>query len=184
MCNLTIVCVMLLAVFSSAQDTTKPNGTVCWQLHFSGVSVGVTEDDQLQRLMGGAGVFRSNEGHTGGRYYVDEKGEFTLHIEEGVDRVVESITVSKGVNRKFSAFEQNAAVSKWFYPKEGFGNWRALHLGSDTQEVRENLGEPKEKQKGGSVWVYESTCSCEIPNELSIEFHDGKVTEIVFSEGE
>lgn len=126
-------------------------------------------------------MFRSDEGHTGSRYYVDAKSEFTLHVELGVDRIVEAMTVSKGVNKTLAANERKAAISKYFYPTEGFGNWHALHLGSDQKEVLENIGEPKEKQKNGRIWSYESVCSCEIPNVLSVEFSNGRIIELVLS---
>jgi hypothetical protein len=178
---------VLLAVLSlscaslAGQDMPKQKGMVCWQLHFAGISVAVTDDEQLQRLMGGAGVFRPDEGHSGGRYYVDAKSEFTLHVELGVDRIVEAVTVSKGVNKALTANERKAAISKYFYPTEGFGNWHALHMGSNVTEVLENLGEPKEKQKNGRIWSYESVCSCEIPHVLSVEFRKDSVSELVLS---
>ena len=80
-----------------------------------------------------------------------------LRVRGAEDRVVESIAVSKGLSQKLNALKRKAGVNKWFYPKEGFGNWRALHIGSTTPEVGENLGETKEKWKGGSVWIASQT---------------------------
>jgi hypothetical protein len=168
---------LLLPVFSIGQTPT-PKGTVCWPLHFAGITVGVTSDQQVQRLLGGPGVARPDEGHTGGRYYIDTKHEFTLHIELGVDRIVESVTVSRGVSPLIKNSERKVAVGKWFEPHEGFGNWRGLHLGSTNGEVTENLGEPQEKQADGSKWVYQSTCSCDLPDFLSIGFKDDEIVEL------
>ena len=49
------------------------------------------------------------------------------------------------------------------------------------KDVLENLGEPKEKQENGPIWSYESACSCEIPNELSVAFSGGRVVELILS---
>jgi hypothetical protein len=138
----------------------------------------MSNDQQVQRLLGGSGVFRPDEGHTGGRYYIDAKHEATLHIEFGVDRIVEAITLSKGVSPVIKKDERRASVSKWFEPQEGFGNWRALRLGSGIADVVENLGEPQEKQADGTKWVYQSRCSCDLPDFLSIEFREGEIVEL------
>jgi hypothetical protein len=50
--------------------------------------------------------------------------------------------------------------------------------------VLHNLGEPQQRQNNGHKWLYESTCSCELPAFLSIEFKDGKIIELVLSEEE
>jgi hypothetical protein len=74
-------------------------------------------------------------------------------------------------------------VSKWFQPREGFGNWHALHLGSSKKDVIANLGEPQEVLKNEG-WLYESTCSCELPNYLTIVFKNDRVVELGLSEEE
>jgi hypothetical protein len=170
--------VVLSSLVALGQTSSEPRGTVCWSLHFAGITVGVTNDKQVQRLLGGPGVFRPDEGHTGGRYYIDARHEATLHIEFGVDRIVESVTVSRGISPIVKNSERKAALGKWFEPQEGFGNWRALHLGSLAQEVTKNLGEPQQKQADGTKWIYESTCACDLPEFLSIEFKDGEIVEL------
>jgi hypothetical protein len=158
---------MISAVVAFAQDKTPQTerGTVCWPLHFAGVTVGINNDAEAQRLLG-KGVFRPDEGHTGGRYYLDAKRTATLHVVDGVDQVVEELTVSSGIYPAIKPNERAAAVSNWFHPEEGFGNWRALRLGSTENEVLKNLGEPKEKVKADR-WVYETTCACELPEYLT-----------------
>src|SRR5580700_7436322 len=114
----------------SAQDKLPPKarGTVCWPLHFAGITLGVTDDAQAQRLLGN-GVFRADEGHTGGRYFIDSTRTATLHVVNGVNDVVEELTIRRGIEDALKPAEYGNAVSKWFDPEEGFGNWHRLRLG-------------------------------------------------------
>ncbi len=175
---------MISTVFLFAQDKTPQTerGMVCWPLHFAGITVGVNDDAEARRLLG-KGIFRPDEGHTGGRYYLDAKRTATLHIVNGVDKVVEELTVSSGIDHAIKPSEQADAVSNWFHPQEGFGNWHALRLGSTENEVLENLGEPKEKVKADR-WVYETKCECELPEYLTVKFSKGRVVELNLYAGE
>ena len=181
---LLVVIVATGPLLSIAQSAPTPprKGTVCWPLNFAGVTVGVTTDAQVQRLLG-TGVFRPNEGHTGRRYFVDTKHTATLHIVEGVDRIVEELTFIQGVDGAIKGSERNAAVSKWFDTQEGFGKWHELHLGSSKSDVLVNLGEPQERVSANR-WIYESACSCEIPEYFTVSFKDGRVVELALSEEE
>jgi hypothetical protein len=131
----------------------------------------------------GRGVFRADEGHTGGRYFLDVKSTATLHIVEGVDRIVEELTVRFGVDPAIKPSERRTAVSTWFEPREGFGNWHALHLGSSKEDVLKNLGEP-EKRLTSNKWLYQSTCGCELSAYLVVSFERGRVIELALSEEE
>ena len=177
------ICVLGVSLFAGIVGLdgapTQKKGTVCWPLHFAGITVGLTNDSQVQRLLG-RGVFRPDEGHTGGRYFLDAKQTATLHIEGGVDSVVEVLTLHAGVDSAIKQSERTAAVSKWFGPQEGFGNWHALHLGSSKDEVAQNLGQP-ENRVNANKWVYETTCACELPEYLTISFKDGRVSQLELS---
>jgi hypothetical protein len=124
--------------------------------------------------------FRKNQGDTGGRYFVDAKGTATLHVVAYTDFVVGEVTLRTGIDPGIKADEQKLAVSKWFIPDEGFGNWHALHLGSSKEDVLKNLGEPKEKVSANN-WMYETSCTCELPEFFNIFFKDGHVIKVVFS---
>jgi hypothetical protein len=151
---------------------------VCWPLHFAGVTLGITTDLQVSRLLG-KGIFRKSDGDTGGRVFVDKARTATLHTVSYTDFVVGEVTVSAGVP-KLSEKQLSKAETKFFDPQEGFGNWHALKLGSTEVEVRKNLGEPSEKDdKGG--WVYYTSCACETPEYFTIYFTKGRITKVVFS---
>lgn len=139
-------------------------------------------DSHVQRLLG-KGVFRKDEGHSGGRYFIDVHGSATLHIVEGVDRVVDEVTVAEGISHEIKASERLAATSKWFDRRETFGNWHALRLGSTKEDVLSNLGDPQEKINVDE-WLYESTCACESPTYLSVSFKAGRLIELGLEEEE
>jgi hypothetical protein len=182
--SLFAVCVLALAVLfpAGSQQVQKAKGSVCWPLHFAGITVGLTTDSQLQRLLG-HGIFRPNEGHTGGRYFLDTKQTGTLHVVEGVDKVVEDLNVSVGIDPAVKPSDRDTAVSKWFEPQEGFGNWHGVHLGSAKEDVLKNLGEPQARLNPNE-WLYQTTCSCEIPDDLTIVFKEGRVIQLKLSEEE
>jgi len=164
---------------SPASPNGKPKGTVCWPLHFAGITVGVNNDSQVQRLLGKS-VFRQDEGHTGARYFIDANHAATLHIVEGVDQVVDKLTVAEGVSHEIKMSEQANANSKWFDPREPFGNYHALQLGSGKESVIGNLGEPQ-RRVSPDKWIYESTCACEIPSYLTVSFKAGRLVQLELS---
>jgi hypothetical protein len=141
--------------------------------------VGITTDAEVQRLLG-SGVFRKDEGDTGGRYFTDPRGAATLHVVSFTDSVVGEVTITAGLAPEIKTDERIAAVSKWFNPREGFGNWGALNLGSTKEEVLKNLGEPKIQQKN-SGWRYDSICACELPVYFTVFFSGDRVSKVVFS---
>jgi hypothetical protein len=168
----------MLATGRSQELKLKP-GTVCWPLNFSGITLSVTSDSEVERLLG-KGVARKNEGDTGGRYFIDEGHTATLHAVSYTDSIVGELTLRAGVDPAIHASELKQAESKWFNPTHGFGNWRALHLGSSRDEVLKNLGEPK-KRIAANDWRYETNCECELPEYFDVVFKDNTVERVVFS---
>ena len=174
--SLALICALATAW---PQELKLKRGTVCWPLHFSGITLGLTNDSQVQRLLG-KGVARKNEGDTGGRYFIDDRHTATLHVVSYTDLVVGEVTVRMGIDPALSAGELKQAESKWFKADEGFGNWHALHLGSTKDEVLKNLGEPK-KRVTGNDWMYETICECELPEYFDVFFKNGQLVKVVFS---
>ena len=173
-----LIVVGMLAT-SRSQELKLKRGTVCWPLNFSGVTLGVTSDSEVERLLG-KGVARKNEGDTGGRYFIDEGHTATLHAVSYTDSIVGELTLRAGVDLAIHASERKQAESKWFRPTDGFGNWHALHLGSLRDDVLKNLGEPN-KRIAANDWRYETICECELPEYFDVLFKDNTVVKIVFS---
>jgi hypothetical protein len=168
-----------LAANIDAEELNLPQGSVCWPLHFSGITLGITTDPQVQRLLG-KGIFRSSEGDAGGRYYIDKNSKATLHVVSYTDSIVGEVTIVKGISPEIKATEQKTAVSPWFSPNEGFGNWHALSLGSSKEDVLKNLGKP-EREISANEWMYSSTCACELPHFFTLSFKNGRLFKIVLS---
>lgn len=175
-CALVVVCMVSTA---RSQELKLKRGTVCWPLNFSGVTLGVTSDSEVERLLG-KGIARKNEGDTGGRYFVDDGHTATLHVVSYTDSIVGELTLRAGVDPAIHASELKQAESKWFKPADGFGNWHALHLGSSRDEVLKNLGEPK-KRIAANDWRYETICECELPESFDVFFKDNTLVKVVFS---
>lgn len=162
-----------------ADDLQLPHGTVCWPLHFAGITLGISTDSHVQRLLG-RGVFRATEGDTGGRYYIDKHAKATLHVVSYTDSIVGEVTISEGVSSEIAATERKKAVTPWFTPEEGFGNWHALRLGASKDDVLKNLGKP-EKEISPDEWQYSVACTCELPEYFTLSFRSGRLVKIIFS---
>jgi len=168
---------MVSLLASTVVGGELPLSPVCWPLNFAGITLGVTTDSEVQRLLGN-GVFREGEGDTGGRYFVDSKQTATLHTEGYTDAIIGEVTIQEGVSLNKS--EVKKAISPWFKPEQGFGNWHALHLGSTKQDVKKNLGVPK-KGSTKNEWRYDSKCACELEVYFTLYFKNERVYKIVFS---
>ncbi len=57
--------------FTSSPGLAAEKENVCWPLHFAEVTLGISTDPQVTRLIG-KGIFRKDEGDTGGRVFVDK----------------------------------------------------------------------------------------------------------------
>ena len=77
-----------------------PLSPVCWPLNFAGITLGVTTDSEVQRLLG-KGVFRKDEGDTGGRYFIDSKHTATLHTVSYTDTVGRSAIIITAIDIQF-----------------------------------------------------------------------------------
>ena len=180
--RITVICIIILMSGiepAGINASEPPPGSVCWPLHFAGITLGLTDDSEVQRLLG-QGVLRKDEGDTGGRYFTDLNGTATLHVVSYTDKVVGELTVSAGIDPAIKSNERSASVSKWFRPDYGFGNWHALRLGSSKDDVLRNLGRPK-KKIASDEWMYETTCACELQEYFTVLFKDGRVHKVVFS---
>lgn len=145
-------------------------------MNLAGVVVGVTNQSQSRRLLGD-GLFKKDEGTTGGRYFVDVNHRATLHLVYGTDSVVKKLVLSSGVDPVIRQTELHAAVTILLNPEESFGNWHALRLGSSKKAVLENLGQPKSGYSDDR-WVYQTTCTCELPEYLVLYFRHGRIFQV------
>lgn len=175
-----IVCAASFVAASAGSPVSQNSaGTVCWPLHFAGITLGITNDSQVRRLLGD-GIHRPSEGDGGGRYFVDESGRATLHVVTYTDRIVGELTVAEGLDSSLQKDDREKAVSRFFDPNEGFGNWHALHLGASKADVLANLGNPARKVNDDS-WEYSTSCTCELPQFFTVHFENGRLFKVVFA---
>jgi hypothetical protein len=171
-----VLVTMAISISSPVKADQREN--VCWPLHFAGVSLGITSDSQVSRLLG-KGIPATNTGDSGGRIFVDKNHTATLQTIYFTDQIVGEVSISVGTGGLTEA-DLSKAETSYFNPMEGFGNWHALKLGSTEAEVLKNLGGPAEKDENGG-WVYYTSCACEIPEYFTIFFTTGRITKVVFS---
>jgi hypothetical protein len=113
----------------------------------------------------------------------------TMVVEIGVDHVIESVSIELG---QHGPIKGRAAlpISRRINVGEGFGVFRKLQLGSSEADVRGNLGEPTETrtESGGvTTWVYQTdyaNTDCYADAEVSVVFSDGRVTRVIFYNGD
>jgi len=175
-CLISII--ILLSFQCYAGTVPHKGGTVCWPLHFAGITLGITNDSQVKRLLGTGKFYNLGDGVE--RYFVDKDRHATLHVVMFTDLIVGELTVLEGIDPTLKSQGKEIQESVFFDPTEGFGNWRALHLGSSMKDVLDNLGIPG-KKNNDAEWVYSTTCACEIPEYFTIFFRNGRIFKIVFS---
>lgn len=166
------------ALVGTCAAQEPPPGTFCWPMHYAGVVPGVTTDGQVARLLG-HGAYR-REDYEGTRYFVNRERTATFRVVSCTYLVVCEMTLQVGVIPTLTASEVTRAVSPHFDLAEGFGKWHKLSLGSTKADVAANLGEPARKNNADE-WVYDAEHTCELPEYMTLFFHDGKITRVVFS---
>jgi hypothetical protein len=106
----------------------------------------------------GQGLFTDDEGHGGGRYFTDPNRTITLHVEIGVDRMIDHVELTSGIslpkrlNASDPIFVSQALPAA---PKIDHD----LRLGMPPSEILKKLGRPKKDEKNGGkrTIVYQAT---------------------------
>lgn len=139
--------------------------------------------------MYGEGLLVRTEGHLGGRYFLDPKHQVTLHLEIGVDGVIETVSYTRGV--RLPGGKQSHIPSKAVSPRlsEGEHVSFGIRLGTRAREVLATFGKPKKDLHTGHIRVirYETTHET-APYVLyyNAEFHfkDGRLISVQLYNGE
>jgi len=96
-----------IAVLLLPAALASDNGTLC-TLAWDGLAVGVSTERNVVAMYG-KGLFDPNGGDTGARYYTDRKHSMTLAFEFGVDKIITSVTASRGLHPPAGAGKDAAA---------------------------------------------------------------------------
>ena len=113
-----------------------------YPLYCAGIAVGMSNERDVRRLYG-PGFFAPDEGHLGGRYYVDPSHRVTLHVETGVDRIIEHVEFGSEVRLPKGAADANAirlAEARWLHTDETIGTGH--RLGETRTAIVADLGQP------------------------------------------
>jgi len=106
-CFALAVLVVSASLTAMAETAGDAGGRLC-TLAWDGLAVGVSTERNVVALYG-KGLFDPNGGDTGARYYTDRNHSATLAIEFGVDKVITSIVVSRGLHPPAKAGKDAAA---------------------------------------------------------------------------
>lgn len=173
----------LLVAMAAALLSLWPLGTVVAQVSpgtaietrrtcvppfWGGVLAGSTRVEAVARLFG-RGVTTKVRGEDV-RFYTDRAKSRTVMIRFS-DNVVTSLDVWEGLAVP-GLPNAGDTRSDWLRPTEGLGVWAGVNIGASGSSVRENMGEPARvlTEDGFSVWVYESSCACELSTGLVFRF--------------
>lgn len=171
-------------LFLFAAPQTKEVELPRLPLRVAGVVVGYSRDADVRQLYG-AGLFKPEEGHVGGRYYSDPSSSVTLHVEIGVDDVIEEATLSQGIS---ASLKKKGALMQSQYLKMSDSTDYGVKLGDSVRSILDAFGPPKENKRDGNKrkivyvadyetvpWVLYYSASFEFENDklISLTIHNG-----------
>jgi len=108
----------------------------------------VSRDAHARRLYG-EGFFTRSGGHGGTRYFLARDNSYTVAVELGVDEILETVTISAGVDLPNGAATSRAASGLLPANPEVY----RVHLGFTKDRVRQSLGTPS-SESTADHWVY------------------------------
>jgi len=139
---------------------------------------GTSKDAHVVKLLGSGAHRLNGDGET--RYFINPDKSATLRIATFTDNTVGEISIERGIEAGLSKAEIQSAITPHFRIDERFGNAHALSLGSNKDDVSDNLGAPVRK-KGEDIWIYDAASTCELPQYMTLRFELGKIVKVLFS---
>jgi len=118
----------------------------------AGVNLGDTEASAIRVC--GSGLFTTQEGDGGGRYFVDPAHTKTLHLELGAESVIDGIELSYGVILPAGLTLQDdphvisPALAGTVSASKG------ITLGMSMAQIKERLGEPSRQERTGVMRTF------------------------------
>ena len=142
----TVLTGLVSCVAAAAPAPKRPPD---YPLNCAGIVVGISTERDVRRMYGD-GLFAKDEGHGGGRYYVDPGRKVTLHVETGVDHYIESVTYGHGVHLPSkSPRDLTRATTSRLAATEFCGV--GIRLGVSPARLRAQLGPPKSDRRSGAT---------------------------------
>lgn len=187
----TLIGFLLFPAFLSLNKSIAQS-QLCFPVSFCSVVPGITLDRDVVKLFG-EGFFDEQQGHGGGRSYVNNERNITLTIVIGMDHYIESVVIKNGLD-----FPDSVRKKIDLYYSDRFeitdnGSLRT-GLGSTEAEIISAYGKPTliiEKSDDPDmndclIWGYEpdgylELKQCYLYSSLYFWFRDGKVDTIYIS---
>ena len=185
---------VVLAVIASLSRAVQGDGVPrAYPLYVAGIVVGMSTETDVRRMFGD-GLFRKDEGHSGGRYYVDPKRTVTLHVEFGVDRVIEYVSYARGIrlpppHRRGAQVPAQAITARLTSNEHLSGGVRLGDPEGQTLRVFD-LGSPTSRFRRGSEHTvrfdtdYEKGSQYVLFYQARFHFSGGRLTAIELYNGE
>jgi hypothetical protein len=131
---------------SDGWSSNAAYGSLNWLRTVGGVKVAY--DSQVTKVLG-PGLFTSEEGHGGGRYYTNAGHTATLHVVIGTDGGLEEVELTDGIAlpNGLRLSDTPAFVSRAL-PANPRLNGKAA-LGSSVSAVRKQFGKPDQDSRTG-----------------------------------
>ena len=187
--TLLLFAVVVITAVSTGPTAARPSRKgPRYPLSVAGIVVGKSTDSDVRRMYGD-GFFVRDEGHGGGRYFVNPKHRVTLHSEIGVDHVIESVSYGRGIRlpRTLKAAAVVAkATSARLTPDKRL--WPGFRLEERAGTILRRFGKPRSDRRSGSrriVWyeadfhsmpgvlVYEAELHFENDRLVLVKLHNG-----------
>lgn len=129
-----------------APEGDSPRGDASWPKKIGGVSV--AGDREVTRGLG-RGLYDSEEGHGGGRYYTNANHSLTLHVVIGVDRTLDTVEITDGIAlpNGLHLGDDPGFVSAALGANPAIDG--KIRLGASVAEVVKRYGKPDTNHKTG-----------------------------------
>lgn len=178
---------MILAPSVFAENTNDNKSAIVKNLANIFVGLNATKEAEVIKKYGD-GFFVKDEGHAGGRYFTDRNRTITLHVEIGVDNIIELVELAKGLDLPLGSeptAEQLISPRLDAEPKIDKG----LRLGMAPDDLLKKIGTPdSDKQENSKRIIQYQADSENDPRVLlfysaTFIFEDNHLVKVSLSDG-
>lgn len=137
---------LLLSTLAYAAQKSKAAQPLLVQ-SIAGIRIGpnASRDGDVTKVYG-PGLFTDQEGHGGGRYFTDPTRSITLHVEIGVDGIIDHVELTDGLSVPRELNTADPAFVSLALPRVPKID-QGLRLGMSSSEIIKRLGTPKKDQQ-------------------------------------
>jgi hypothetical protein len=125
-----------------------------YPLYCAGIVVGMSTDRDVRRMYG-TGLYVRDEGHGGGRYFVDSGRRVTLHVELGPDDTIDEVSYGRGLQLPARYLKSRRVPSRAISPQLTTNEhlYLGIRLGEKATDVLGEFGKPRSDTRHGLTRV-------------------------------